>query len=79
MPANRAEHQARSVDDGGMEQRGRWYALGPRERDQLIVQLRRAGWTYKRIGRRVGMSESGVARAGQRIREGRFGTGSARA
>jgi hypothetical protein len=32
----------------------------------MIVQLRRAGWTRKRIGQRVGMTESGVKRAPDR-------------
>ena len=31
-------------------------------RDELIVALRRPGWTYKRIGKAVGMS----ARLGKR-------------
>ncbi|MGB7870315.1 MAG: hypothetical protein WBM01_18905 [Mycobacterium sp.] len=39
---------------------GRWYTLPAQERDRLIIQLRRAGWTYKRIGQRVGMTESGA-------------------
>jgi hypothetical protein len=50
---------------------------GP-ERDRLIVELRSRGWTCKRIGKRVGMSESGVARSLQRIREGGFGRGMTR-
>jgi len=57
---------------------GRYYAIPAHERDRMIVQLRRAGWTYRQIGARVGMSESGVARAVQRIREGRFGEGMTR-
>jgi hypothetical protein len=43
------------------------------------VQLRRRGWTYKRIGAQVGMTESGLRRACARIREGRFGEGMTRA
>ena len=57
---------------------GRWYTIPPLERDKLILQLRRAGWSYKRIAARVGMSESGVSRALDRIREGRFGEGMTR-
>lgn len=43
------------------------------ERDRRIVELRRRGWTYKRIGRAVGMSENGVAASLTRIRQGRPG------
>lgn len=79
MPAHRAQRRARFVvsrgDDGSVHRADRLYAIPAQERDRLIIQLRRAGWTYKRIGKRVGMSESGVARAVQRIREGRFGEG----
>ena len=57
---------------------GRWYPMPPVERDRMILRLRRAGWSYKRIGQRVGMSESGVSRAVQRIRDGRFGEGNSR-
>ena len=48
---------------------------GPPDRDRLIVQLRRRGWTNARIGKRVGMSESGVRRALERIAMGLFGEG----
>lgn len=58
---------------------GRFYAIPPLQRDRMIVQLRRAGWTYKRIGKRVGMSESGVKRACDRIADGGFGEGMTRA
>jgi transposase len=57
----------------------RLYALPAQERDRIIIQLRRAGWTHRAIARRVGMSESGVARAVQRIRAGGFGEGMTRA
>ena len=60
------------------DRRGRYYAIPPQERDRMIVQMHRQGWTYKRIGRQVGMSESGVARAVQRIRMGGFGEGMTR-
>jgi DNA-directed RNA polymerase specialized sigma subunit len=52
------------------DQPGRFYALPAPERDRLVVALRQRGWTLKRIGRRVGMSGSGVSRSLQRIREG---------
>ena len=60
--------------------RGRYYALPAQERDKFIVQLRNMGWTYKRIGKhpQVGMSESGVKRSIDRIREGGFGQGISR-
>jgi hypothetical protein len=32
-------------------------------RMELMIQLRRRGWTYERIGRRVGMSPNGVMQA----------------
>jgi hypothetical protein len=60
------------------EQSGRYYAINAPDRDRMIVALRQRGWTHKRIGNRVGMSESGVARALQRIREGGFGGGMTR-
>jgi hypothetical protein len=56
---------------------GRFYTLNAPDRDRMIVELRRRGWTYKRIGARVGMSESGVKRALDRIRDGGFGMGMA--
>ncbi len=59
------------------EQPGRFYVLSAPERDRQIVQLRNRGWTYRRIGRQVGMSESGVKRACDRIRDGGFGQGMA--
>ena len=43
------------------------------QRDQLIVLLRRRGFTYRQIAGRVGMSPSGVLRALQRIGQGRPG------
>jgi hypothetical protein len=42
-------------------------------RDEWIVTLRRRGWTYKQIGRAVGMSEKSVGHALRRIAEGRPG------
>jgi hypothetical protein len=57
---------------------GRFYAIPAPVRDRMIIDLRRRGWTYKRIGRHVGMSESGVKRALDRIRMGGFGEGMTR-
>ena len=66
----------RSWENAAVDERpGRWYAIPPQERDRMIVQMRRQGFTYRQIGKRVGMSESGVARAIQRIRLGGFGQG----
>ena len=45
------------------ERRGRYYSIPAPDRDAMIIQLKRRGWTNVRIGRRVGMSESGVRRA----------------
>jgi len=56
----------------------RIYTIPAPERDRLIVVLRRRGLTNKAIGARVGMSESGVRRALQRIRDGGFGEGMTR-
>lgn len=57
--------------------KGRFYTLSAPERDRQIVELRNRGWTYTKIGRAVGMDESGVRRALQRIRDGGFGQGQA--
>ena len=43
------------------------------ERDRIIVELRRRGWTYARIGKAIGMSANGVSASLVRIREGRPG------
>jgi hypothetical protein len=42
------------------------------QRDQLIVELRRRGFTFRQIAPRVGMSPGGVLRALRRIGEGRL-------
>lgn len=60
------------------DQPGRYYALPPHVRDERILQLRRMGWTYARIGKTVGMDGSGVRRAIERIRDGGFGQGMTR-
>jgi hypothetical protein len=44
------------------------------ERDAMIVKLHRAGWSYRRIARAVGMrSAESVAHALERIAQGRPG------
>ena len=82
MPANAAVLLSRFVpswENADMDDRpGRFYAIPALERDRMIMQLRRRGWTYKRIGQRVGMSESGVKRSLDRIRAGGFGEGMTR-
>jgi hypothetical protein len=45
--------------------------LSTRERDELIVKLSRRGWSQAQIGRRLGMTQQGVAKALRRIAEGR--------
>jgi hypothetical protein len=61
-----------------MDRPGRFYALPAHVRDEKILQLKRLGWTHARIGKAVGMSESGVRRALARIRAGGFGEGNSR-
>lgn len=53
-----------------MDRPGRFYALPAHVRDEQIVQLKRRGWSNAKIGRAVGMTESGVRRAWERIRSG---------
>jgi DNA-binding Lrp family transcriptional regulator len=60
------------------ERRGRFYEIPALERDRRIVEYKRAGWPNTRIARAVGMSESGVRRALERIRGGGFGEGATR-
>lgn len=62
-----------------MDQAGRYYAMPSQVRDKTIVELKRKGWTNARIGKQVGMSESGVRRAVDRIRAGGYGDGISRA
>jgi hypothetical protein len=45
------------------------------QRDELIVKLRKRGYTYRQIAPRVGMSPNGVMQALRRIGEGRPGGG----
>lgn len=51
----------------------RFYEIPAMERDRMILELRRRRWTHARIGRAVGMTESGVRRALRRIADGGFG------
>jgi hypothetical protein len=44
-------------------------------RDALIVALRRKGFTYRQIGKVIGMSAGSVGHALERIAEGRPGRG----
>jgi transcriptional regulator of acetoin/glycerol metabolism len=48
----------------------RMYSLPAAERDKLIVALRAKRWSLAQIGKRVGMSRSGVLRALERIERG---------
>jgi transposase len=57
---------------------GCWYTMPAVQRDETIIALRRRGLTHKQIAKRVGMSESGVTRALERIRMGGFGQGMTR-
>jgi hypothetical protein len=61
-----------------MDRPGRFYAMPAHVRDERILKLRRLGWTHARIGKAVGMTESGVRRALERIRAGGFGEGNSR-
>ena len=56
--------------------RERWLdevGLTAQQTDDLIVTMRRAGYTLTAIAQRVGMSPSGVHRALARISDGRPG------
>jgi hypothetical protein len=48
--------------------------MTPYHRDRMIVELRRRGYSYRRIGRAVGMDGSAVYRAFQRLQAGGEGT-----
>ena len=79
MPASALLSTERALRHAGvMDRPGRFYALPAHVRDEKILKLRKLGWTYKRIGVVVGMDESGVRRAVQRIRDGGFGEGMSR-
>lgn len=52
---------------------GRYYQLPAAERDKLILELRGRGWSYRAIGKRVGMSPNGVMHSLRRMREGKPG------
>jgi IS30 family transposase len=44
------------------------------QRDKTIVELRKRGYSYRAIGRQVGMDASGVLRALRRLEAGGAGT-----
>jgi hypothetical protein len=48
--------------------------LTPYQRDKTILELRQRGYTYKAIGKVVGMDPSGVMRAFKRLAAGGPGT-----
>jgi len=48
--------------------------LTPFERDRAIVELRKRGYTYRAIGKAVGMDGSAVMRALRRLQAGGKGT-----
>jgi DNA-binding CsgD family transcriptional regulator len=48
--------------------------LTPFERDRAIVELRKRGYTYRQIGKAVGMSPSSVLYAWRRLAAGGPGT-----
>lgn len=52
---------------------GRYYTLPAAERDKLIMELRMRGWSYRAIGKRVGMSANGVMHSLRRMAEGKPG------
>jgi len=41
--------------------------MSDESRQELVVALRRRGWTYDKIGRRVGMSANGVMQLIRRV------------
>jgi len=51
----------------------RYYALPAPERDKLILELRLRGYSYRAIGKRVGMSANGVMHSLRRMSEGKPG------
>ena len=60
------------------ERRGRFYSLNAPDRDAMILMLKRRGVSNEKIAKRVGISESGVRRALQRIAAGGYGEGMTR-
>jgi hypothetical protein len=48
----------------------RYYSLPAGERDKLIKELRLRGWSYRAIGKRVGMSANGVMHSLRRMTDG---------
>ena len=50
-----------------MQFRGPHQELTAPQRDQVIATLRRRGYTYRKIGKAVGMSANGVMQALRRM------------
>jgi hypothetical protein len=48
--------------------------LTPYQRDKAIVDLRKRGYSYRAIGRAVGLDASSVLRAWRRLQAGGKGT-----
>jgi hypothetical protein len=48
--------------------------LTPAQRDTMIIELRKRGFSYRAIGRHVGMSAHGVMAAWRRLAAGGKGT-----
>lgn len=51
----------------------RFYELNAGDRDELIRELRGRGWSYRAIGKRVGMSANGVMHSLRRMAAGKPG------
>jgi DNA-directed RNA polymerase specialized sigma24 family protein len=51
----------------------RYYRLGAAERDEKIRQMRLLGFSYREIGKAVGMTANGVMHSLRRMAEGRPG------
>jgi lipopolysaccharide biosynthesis protein len=45
------------------------------QRDQVIYELRRKGWTFRRIAKEMDMTAAGCAKAVERILAGGLGKG----
>jgi lambda repressor-like predicted transcriptional regulator len=51
----------------------RRYTMSAADRDQMIAHLRGLGWSYRAIGKRVGMSANGVMHSLRRMAQQRPG------
>jgi hypothetical protein len=54
----------------------RYYEMSAMQRDEKILEMRRRGYSYRAIGKAVGMSPNGVMHSLRRISEGRPGRNS---